>query len=476
MTASSARSSARRKPQVDQLARQLADVGLPHGLLVEAVRSAYAAAESDDDPGGKPVDYEALARAAARQLAHTLLTPAINATGVLLHTNLGRAPLVGSPASSPSDKQSDERSAGRASNVLRASNLEIDLATGQRGSRHAHLAPLLTKLTGAQDAVVVNNCAAAVTLVLAALAGGQQVAVSRGEMVEIGGGFRIPEVIAQSGAQLRDVGTTNRTRVADYIDVAAEPDSRVAVLLKVHPSNFSVTGFTQEASVAEIAQGAQRLGASRERARPVVVADVGSGLLDAACGWLSGPPPKWLEREPAVRQTLEAGADLVTFSGDKLLGGPQAGIICGRADLVARCAKHPLMRAFRPGSLVLAELQRTLLAYLSGDVASIGFWRQATLSVDELEARAQRVVARVPSAQPLPTEALCGAGSLPDETIASFGVAVSGDVTEQLRMRDVPVIARVRRASQEQTIADLRTVDPADDDELAAALVAAIAS
>lgn len=458
-------SSTRRKPQVDQLARQIADVGLPHGLLVEAVRSAYAAADAtdradDDATDAQPVDYEALARACARRTARTLLMPAINATGVLLHTNLGRAPLA-----APSNGDGS----------LRASNLEIDLATGERGSRHTHLAPLLTKLTGAQDAVVVNNCAAAVTLVLATLASNRQVAVSRGEMVEIGGGFRIPEVIAQSGAELVDVGTTNRTRVADYIDVAAAPNSRVAVLLKVHPSNFSVTGFTEEASVAQIAQGAQRLGASRDGERPAVVVDVGSGLVDSACGWLDGPPPAWLAHEPAVRQTLEAGADLVTFSGDKLLGGPQAGVICGRADLVARCAKHPLMRAFRPGSLVLAELSRTLLAYLSGDVASIGFWRQATLDVRELEARAQRVAEQVPGAQPIPTEALCGAGSLPDQTIESFGVAVVGDVTEQLRLRDLPVIARVQRTEQATTVADLRTVDADDDAELVAALVAATA-
>lgn len=467
------------------MARQIADVGLPHGLLVEAVRAAYAAADADGGAEARagtgagtgartePVNYEALARASARQLAHTLLTPAINATGVLLHTNLGRAPLADGSSGPMSSDGPSSRSLSGDARPLRASNLEIDLATGQRGSRHAHLAPLLTKLTGAQDAVVVNNCAAAVTLVLAALASGREVAVSRGEMVEIGGGFRIPEVIAQSGAELVDVGTTNRTRVADYIDVASAPDSRVAVLLKVHPSNYAVTGFTEEAEVGEIAQRARRLGELSSGEAPAVVVDVGSGLLDAACGWLDGPPPSWLASEPAVRQTLEAGADVVTFSGDKLLGGPQAGVICGRADLVARCARHPLMRAFRPGPLVLAELQRTLLAYLSGDAASIGFWRQATVSVAELGARAEAVAAQVPHAQAVPTEALCGAGALATQSIDSFGVAVAGDVTAALRTAELPVIARVMRAERSMTVADLRTVDAADDFEVAKALTAA---
>jgi L-seryl-tRNA(Ser) seleniumtransferase len=357
----------------------------------------------------------------------------VNATGVLLHTNLGRAPF------------GTHHDAGYA-------NLELDVETGRRGSRQAAVGRLFARLCDAEAAIVVNNNAAAVLLVLAALAAGREVAVSRGESVEIGGGFRVPEVMAQSGARLVDVGTTNRTRVADYGSAVDRPGADVAVLLKVHPSNFRVTGFTAATEVGELAA----LG-------PPVVYDLGSGLLDAACPWLAGGPPAWLASEPAARQTLAAGAALVTFSGDKLLGGPQAGIIAGRADLVAACAVHPLARALRPGGLVLAALQDIALAYLRRDGDAIPFWRLASVPPPVLEQRAAALgVGDVVACESLP-----GAGSLPGVTIPSAGVAVDGDRAAALRRAEPPIVARVAAG---RTICDLRAVDPADDGHVAASL------
>jgi L-seryl-tRNA(Ser) seleniumtransferase len=359
----------------------------------------------------------------------------INATGVLLHTNLGRAPLA------------VEHAAGY-------SNLEFDLEKGTRGSRSAHAATLLARAAGAEAALVVNNGAAAVLLALSALAAGQDVIVSRGELVEIGGGFRIPEVLAASGARLVEVGTTNRTRKADY---AAAHTDRTALLLKVHTSNYRITGFTEAATVSELV----------ELGLPVVV-DLGSGLMDEGCPWLPAGPPAWLRGEPAVRQTLAAGAALVTFSGDKLLGGPQAGVIAGQADLIERCRAHPLARALRPGGLVLAVLQRVALSYLNRDAdRTLPLWRMATLSVDELRTRAEAMVERSRSAEVVECAAAMGGGTLPGVSIPSCGVAVRGDVSAALRDWSPPVIARVRDG---RTVCDLRSVLPGQDDELASAL------
>jgi L-seryl-tRNA(Ser) seleniumtransferase len=413
-----------RPPSVDALARSLAGTGLPHPLLVDVARGAIADGAVD-----------AAARR-AEDLRRTLLSPVINATGVLLHTNLGRAPLA---------HHQDAR----------AQSLELDLATGERGSRQRAVGGLFARLCGAEDAIVVNNNAAAVLLVLAALAAGRAVPVSRGESVEIGGGFRVPEVMEQSGAQLVDVGTTNRTRLADYRQALDRAD--VALVLKVHPSNYRVDGFVEETSVAELA----------ELDIPVVV-DLGSGLLDAACPWWPGAhPPPWLAAEPAARQTIDAGAALVTFSGDKLLGGPQAGIIAGRADLVARCARHPLARALRPGGLVLAALQALALAYLDRDVVSrVPFWRMAATPVGELRTRAA-AIADATSAEAVDTDAVPGAGSAPGTTIPSAGVRLRGDHLGGLRAHRVPVIARARDGA---TTLDLRAVEPADDAELVAVI------
>ena len=419
-----------RPPSVDRLARSLADIGLPHPLLVDAARSAVA----DGDPGTASERARAIAAATHR----AMLTEVVNATGVLLHTNLGRAPWGTSVGSD------------------RYAALEFDLSSGERGSRQDRAPRLIARACGAEAALLVNNCAAAVLLVLAALASGRGVAVSRGELVEIGGGFRIPDVMAQSGARLIEVGTTNRTRLADFSAAIASPAADVALTLNVHRSNYRIEGFTESTSVADLSG-----------LDVPVVADIGSGLLDAACPWLADGPPSWLRGEPAARQTLEAGAALVTFSGDKLLGGPQAGIIVGRADMVAACAEHPLARALRPGSLVLHALQDLALAYLARDGDAISFWRMASIPVDVLRARA--LVIRADLVED--TVSVPGGGTLPGVEIPSVGLSLPGDRVGELRAGNPPVIARVADGS---TILDLRTVHP-NDDAVVAAAVAALA-
>ena len=416
---------------MDALARLLADTGLPHPLLVDAARAAIA--------DGDPEEVEERARRHAHAAARALLQPVVNATGVLLHTNLGRAPLA-----------VDTKAA--------YANLELDLSSGRRGSRHAHAAALLARLCEAEDAIVVNNGASAVLLVLAALATGRGAAVSRGELVEIGGGFRVPEVMEQSGARLVEVGTTNRTRLADFASAVENPANDTALALKVHQSNYRIVGFTEHVTVAEMS------------ALDVpVVADIGSGLVDAACPWLDDGPPAWLAGEPAARQTLGDGAALVTFSGDKLFGGPQAGIIAGRADLVRRCAQHPLARALRPGSLVLSALQQVALAYLRREGQAIEFWRMASLTTADLEERAQAAVTESGVGEAAQMASVPGGGTLPGTEIDSYGVVLDGDHTASLRAGSPPIIARV---SDGRTWLDLRTVAPDDDRHLIAALKA----
>lgn len=374
---------------------------------------------------------EDLARARMRRM----LVPVINATGVLLHTNLGRAPIAVHASA-------------------RYSNLELSLTTGTRGSRQTAVGDQLASACGAEAAMVVNNCASAVLLVLAAIAPRGPVAVSRGELVEIGGAFRVPDVMAQSGADLVEVGTTNRTRLSDYRQ--AIEDHHAGSVLKVHQSNYRIVGFTEEASVAQLAQ-----------LDVPVLADIGSGLLDANCPWLDGPPPRWLDGEPAARQTLADGADLVMFSGDKLFGGPQAGIIAGRADLVAACGRHPLARALRPGGLVLSALQDTTQAYLRRDGDAIAFWHMASVPLDRLRSRADALHQTAPSAEVATTEAMAGGGTLPTVTIPSVGLTIDGDHTAALRNRDRPIIARV---DDGMTVLDLRTINEADDAEVGCAL------
>ena len=392
-----------RPPSVDALARSLAGTGLPHPILVDLARAAIA----DGAPGSAADRAEAFGR--------SLLTPVVNATGVLLHTNLGRAPLAHSQPS-------------------RAQTVEFDLSTGTRGSRQQAVGQLFARLCGAESAMIVNNNAAAVLLVTSALAQGRDVAVSRGESVEIGGAFRVPEVLEQSGARLVDVGTTNRTRLADYERAIVRPGNDVALVLKVHPSNYRVEGFVEDTPVSDLAT-----------LSVPVVADIGSGLIDATVPWMHGAPPAWLAGEPAAVQTIEDGADLVTFSADKLLGGPQAGIIAGRADLVERCTRHPLARALRCGGLVLSALQDVALSYLHRTVTTdIAFWRMVDQPIEVLRDRAQRIVATAGVGSIVDTQALPGAGSAPGVTMPSVGVVVDGDVLAALRHHAPPVIARTR--------------------------------
>jgi L-seryl-tRNA(Ser) seleniumtransferase len=312
---------------------------------------------------------------------------------------------------------------------------------------------------GAEAGVVVNNNAAAVLLALGALARDRSVVVSRGELVEIGGGFRVPEIMAESGCRLVEVGTTNRTRRADY-ERALTPDT--ALVLKVHASNYRMVGFVESTPVSELAT----LG-------PAVMVDAGSGLVDDRTPWLE-PRPAWLRDEPGVRQAIESGAELVTFSGDKLLGGPQAGIVVGSADAIATIARHPLARATRADKLTLALLQEIATAYLSGRGASIPLWRMATVAVEALRTRADVIVTSTPGLKVVDTEAVAGGGSLPGLTIPSVGVAVEVDDADALHaaLRDQGVVARV---DDGLLVCDLRSVDPDDDGWLAEALRSACA-
>lgn len=424
-----------RPPSVDSLARQLSQsFSLPHSLLVDCARRAIH---------DSPENAVHFAERSAREFTDTLLVNVVNATGVLLHTNLGRAPLP-------------DLSTGR------ATNLEFDMTTGQRGSRHSSISRLMSVLTGAEDAIVVNNNAAAVMLVLAALADGRGVAVSRGESVEIGGGFRIPDVMEQSGAHLVDVGTTNRTRLSDYEKAISSPRHDIALVMKIHPSNFSMNGFTQEVSIKDLSS-----------CDVPVVADIGSGLIDNTTPWLHAvtpTTPQWLVNEPAAKQALSDGAALVTFSGDKLLGGPQCGIIAGKKEFVEQCARHPLMRALRPGGHTMLALQQTLFSYCARTVCTdIPFWFMVSQSRESLQQRATAIVEKTQCGHVVETEALVGAGSAPGTTLPSFGIALPGDLRDQLRSLNPPIIARTVDA---KTYIDLRSVHPDDDVLLCDALVA----
>jgi L-seryl-tRNA(Ser) seleniumtransferase len=416
---------------VDALARELAiRHSLPHAILVDCARRAIAE--------HSVLNVQHHADQLATEFAQTLLRDVVNATGVLLHTNLGRAPI---------EVHTSDR----------ASNLELDMSTGERGSRQSTVGKLLALLCGAESAIVVNNNAAAVLLVVAALANSRDVAVSRGESVEIGGNFRIPEVTEQSGARLVDVGTTNRTRLRDYQKAIDKRGNDIALVLKVHPSNYRVSGFVEDTPMRELAT-----------LSVPVVADIGSGLIDNTCPWLDGRTPSWLANEPAARQTLSDGAALVMFSGDKLFGGPQSGVIAGRADLVEACAQHPLARALRPGSLTMIAMQSLALAYLRRTATSeIAFWKMATTTVSELKVRAESIVAESGVGKVCELESIPGAGSAPGATIASVGVVIAGDHLEKLRGHQVPIVARVKDS---KTYFDLRTVRKQDDHLLVDAL------
>ena len=391
-----------------------------------------------------------------RLLARSL-QPVINATGVILHTNLGRAPLTAAVV------EEFRRTA------TQYSNLEYDLESGSRGKRDVHVAQMLERLTGAEAGIVVNNCAAAVLLVLAALAKGGEVIVSRGELIEIGDGFRIPEIMAESGATLREVGTTNRTRIADYERAIGE---NTRLLLRVHPSNFKITGFAERPSLEELA-------ALSQRAKLPLVEDLGSGCLtDLSAVGID---------EPLVRQSIEAGVSVVMFSGDKLLGGPQAGIIAGKKDLVARVRRHPLFRALRVDKLTTAALAATLGAYLRGAPDEIPALRMIRATPQELKRRAENFLRELTPEVPLGEveleivdgASLAGGGStpaqaLPSEVIRIASARYSAAQLEQ-RLRRAPAgISVIARVEDDRLILDLRTVFPDQEALLLKTLAAAL--
>src|SRR5438093_87931 len=427
----------RELPSVDELLRDERLALEPHAVAVEAARSALARAREEIRAGADPGDVAELAVERLATLRRPRLRRAINATGIVVHTNLGRAPLA-------------EAALERVHEVGRGySNLEYDLSSGARGSRQDHVSDLLRRMTGAEAALVVNNNAAAVLLALAALAEGREVIVSRGELIEIGDGFRIPDVLARSGARLREVGTTNRTRAADY-ERAIGPET--ALLLRVHQSNFRVVGFTEQPRLAELV----RVG--RAHGLPVVD-DLGSGVLVE------------LEDEPSARDALAAGADLVCFSGDKLLGGPQAGIIVGRGELVERLRRHPLQRALRADKLTLAALEATLALYLEPESAArrIPVLRMLVEPVEAVEARAERLAAIV-GGEVEQAVGRVGGGALPLAELPSFACAVEEELAEPLRRGEPPVVALVRDG---RCLLDCRTIADSEVDEVASAVTAA---
>jgi L-seryl-tRNA(Ser) seleniumtransferase len=405
-----------------------------HDVVLAAAREAVAHARNAILAGERPDDRDLVADALDRAEGRSAprLRRVLNATGVIVHTNLGRAPLA--PAA-----LERIRAAG-----LGYSNLEYDLESGARGSRQDHLAELLRSTTGAEAALVVNNNAAAVLLAVAALAEGRDVLVSRGELVEIGDGFRIPEVLARSGARLVEVGTTNRTRIEDYERAAGE---RTALILRVHPSNFRIVGFTDRPDLGELRVAAERLGL-------LLVDDLGSGVL-APVG-----------DEPTVQGSIAAGAHLVTFSGDKLLGGPQAGIAAGRADLVERLRRHPLQRALRADKLTIAALEGTLALYRAGSAPPV--MRMLTEPAEAVHARAKRL-AELTGGRVEATVARAGGGSLPATDLESFACALEEDLEEPLRLGKPPVIGIVRDG---QLLLDCRTLTDDEVEEAASAVVA----
>ena len=423
-------------PSVDALVRDERLAPEPHELAVGAARVVLEQAREQIAVGREPGDLvEAVIRELARRRRPSLRR-VLNATGVLVHTNLGRAPLP-------------EAAIARVLEVGGGySNLEYDLETGARGSRQHHLGALLRRLTGAEGALVVNNNAAAVLLALAALAEGCEVIVSRGELIEIGDGFRIPDVLARSGARLVEVGTTNRTRAADY-ERAIGPGT--ALLLRVHQSNFRVVGFSEQPRLAELAEVARRHGLP-------LVDDLGSGAL--------GP----VGDEPTPTESLRAGADLVCFSGDKLLGGPQAGIVVGGAALVERLRRHPLQRALRADKLTLAALEGTLLLALDPETRDeVPVLRMLHEPLEAVRGRAERL-ASLAGGEVEETVARVGGGALPLAEVPSFACAVEEELAGRLRLGHHPVVALVRDG---RTLLDCRTLTDAEVELVAAAVATA---
>ncbi|MGZ4395901.1 MAG: L-seryl-tRNA(Sec) selenium transferase [Gaiellaceae bacterium] len=422
-------------PSVDELAREAGDP-----LAVDAARAVIERAREEIQAGADPGDLAARLREELAEARRPRLRGVLNATGVVVHTNLGRAPLA-------------EEALARVVEVGRGySNLEYDLAAGARGSRQDHVAAVLRRLTGAEAALVVNNNAAAVLLALAALAEGRDVVVSRGALIVIGDGFRIPDVLARSGARLVEVGTTNRTRAADY-EGAIGPET--AVVLRVHQSNFRVVGFEERPRLEEVAEVARLHGLP-------LVDDLGSGHVSASNSLLLG------QDEPTARESLAAGADLVCFSGDKLLGGPQAGIVLGRADLVERLRRHPLQRALRIDKLSLAALEGTLLLHLEAP-ERIPVLRTLAQETEAVRERAERLAAAT-GGEVEETVGRVGGGALPLAELPSFACAVEESLVAPLRKGEPPVVGVVRDG---RLLLDCLTLTDEEADETASLVAAA---
>jgi L-seryl-tRNA(Ser) seleniumtransferase len=438
--------SLRNLPSVEQLLQNSADLIDTYGrpLTLDALRSTLDGirARFKTDPElALPIDEEILAQAESRLSAWTgpTLIPVINATGVIIHTNLGRAPL------------SKATIAAMQIAAQGYSNLEYDLAKGKRGSRLVHAESVLQKLTGAEAALVVNNNASAVLLTLAALSNRKRAIIARSQLVEIGGGFRVPDVMKQSGAKLVEVGTTNRVHLRDYEEALSEP---TGVVMRAHRSNFKIIGFTEEPELKDIVEVAHKAGV-------IVVDDLGSGsFIDTA---------KYsLAHEPTVQEILSAGVDVVTFSGDKLLGGPQAGIIVGRKDLIAKIKKHPLARAVRADKIALAGITATLLHYLKDEAErEIPIWQMISMEREQVKARAEAWWDTLGQGEVIESESTVGGGSLPGESIKTWvlalGVKSPDKFMSKLRASNPPLIARTEN---DRILLDPRTVLPEQDETL----------
>jgi len=435
----------------EELGSAIAELG--RATVKQAVRDELEARRKQIVKGGDNTAGAALLEAVQHR-AYASVAPSlkqvINATGVIIHTNLGRAPLSDATIEAMAD-------VGRS-----YSNLEFDLELGARGSRYDHLEHLLVRVTGAEAAMAVNNNAAALLLALSALCQGREVVISRGQLIEIGGGFRVPDVMAQSGAHLVEVGTTNRTRLADYSAAIGE---NTAAVMRVHESNFRVVGFTESVSIDELAPLAQERGV-------LSMDDLGSGCL-------IDPRPYGLTAEPMPQASLRACADLVFFSGDKLLGGPQAGIIAGRKDLIAILRRHPLARALRLDKTSIAGLNATLLHYVKGEVTrEVPVWRMISMPIEEIDQRAARWAAEIGAgSHVVDGVSMVGGGSLPGESLPTrlLSIPASGrsadDLAHALHAGRTPVVGRI---DHDELLFDPRTVDSSEDEALIEALRTAL--
>jgi L-seryl-tRNA(Ser) seleniumtransferase len=449
----------RRLPSVDRVLAdevlQRAAIEVGSATATEAARLELAERRAALKNGGADVSVGSIASAAAERAYASLrasLRPVINATGVIIHTNLGRAPL-------------SDAAIGAMSAVARGySNLEFELEAGERGSRYDHLEALLCRVTGAEAAVAINNNAAALLLALSALAQDREVVISRGQLVEIGGGFRIPDVMTQSGARLIEVGTTNRTYVRDYEDAIGEA---TVALMRVHSSNFRVVGFVESAALEDLAALAHSRGL-------LLLDDLGSGcLLDTRIYGLS--------EEPTPQDSIRAGADLVMFSGDKLLGGPQAGVVVGKKELIAKLRRHPLARALRMDKASIAGLNATLLHYAKGEAErEVPVWRMISTQLTEISARARRWARLIgEGATVIDGRSMIGGGSLPEESLATKLVAVPAAggaaleaLAKRLRQGETPIVGRIEDG---RLLLDPRTVASRDDAVVVGAVKAALA-